>query len=470
MDWLRGQKVWRPWGTIEKLAIVSSLLFFGFSSLRHVLFQSGAYDLGIFDQAVYLISRRQAPISSFLGFHILGDHAAWIFYPLALLYRIYPSVYWLLAVQALALGGGVLPLHRLVRQAGLTEAQAIMLAGVYLLYPLVFNVNLFDFHPDVLALPALLTAVWAARARRASIFCFSLVIILGCKAVLALTVAALGLGLLVFEQRRRLGAIALLAGVSWFGIATQWVIPHFGGANATIERHAARYSFLGNSIPEILHNLLARPDLLLGKLFSLGTLEYLLLLLLPIIWGVSWQALTPMVGALPTLALNLLSDFPAQRNLVFQYSLPILPFLLLAIIETWRQGRGWLQQRWKILAWSLVAFLALAKVGYFGSIYLNSLDTWQATNAAIAQIPPQGSVLTTHNIAPHLAHRSQVQFTRTDLPIQVEAYDYILLNLRHPGWQSSPEFAAQLLQQVHRSPAFQPVSQQDSVYLFKKTL
>ncbi|MBW4521637.1 MAG: DUF2079 domain-containing protein [Scytolyngbya sp. HA4215-MV1] len=452
------------------MAIVSSLVFFGFSSLRHALFQSGAYDLGIFDQAIYLISQGQAPISSFLGFHILGDHAAWIFYPLALLYRVHPSVHWLLAIQALALGLGVLPLHRLVRQAGLAEAQAIVLAIVYLLYPLIFNVNLFDFHPEVLALPCLLTAVWAARAQRLGVFCLSLLIILGCKAVLALTIAALGLGLLVFEKRRGYGAIALLAGVSWFFIATQWVIPNFGGATATIERHAARYSFLGRSIPEILHNFLLRPDLLLGKLFSLSTLEYLLLLLIPVIWGLSWQAIGSLIGALPTLMLNLLSDFPAQRNLVFQYSLPMLPFLFLAIIETWRQGRGWLRQRWKILAWSLVAFLALAKVGYFGSIYLNSLDTWQATNAAIAQIPTQGSVLTTHNIAPHLAHRAQVQFTNIDTPPRLEDYDYVLLNLRHPGWQSNPEFAVQLLQQVQRSPTFAAVSQGDSVYLFKKTI
>ncbi len=55
---------------------VSALIFFICTSLRYALFQLGAFDLGIFDQAVYLISRCEPPISSFLGFHILGDHAA----------------------------------------------------------------------------------------------------------------------------------------------------------------------------------------------------------------------------------------------------------------------------------------------------------------------------------------------------------------------------------------------------------
>lgn len=89
--------------TVGWIISISALIFFACSSLRHELFQSSAWDLGIFDQAIYLISQGQSPVSSLLGFHILGDHAAIVLYPLALLYKIYPSVYWLFAVQASAL-------------------------------------------------------------------------------------------------------------------------------------------------------------------------------------------------------------------------------------------------------------------------------------------------------------------------------------------------------------------------------
>ena len=67
-----------------QIAAIATVVLFFFSSLRHILFKSGAYDLGIFDQAVYLISQREVPISSLMGFHILGDHAAWILYLLAI--------------------------------------------------------------------------------------------------------------------------------------------------------------------------------------------------------------------------------------------------------------------------------------------------------------------------------------------------------------------------------------------------
>lgn len=465
------------------IVVACALIFFASSSIRHALFQSSAWDLAIFDQAVYLISQNQTPISSLMGFHILGDHAAFLLYPLALLYKIYPDVHWLLAVQAFALAFGALPIWYLSLERGLKKAQALAMAAVYLLYPLVFNINLFDFHPEVLALPGILAAVLAARVGAVGWFCFWIILVLSCKAVLALTVAAMGLWLLVFEKRRLCGAIALFSGIAWFIIATGVIIPFKGGELATIGRHLSRYQHLGNSFSEIIKNLLFQPGLFVKSLLSLANLEYLVLLSAPIIWGIYPQHLTPLVGAIPALAMNLLADDLTQKNLVHQYSVPVLPFLLLAVISSLAAGRGWLRPR-GIIIWSLVAFLALAKYGYFGSIYLNSLSTWKATRDAIAQIQTEdkndslssplqggtkGGVLTTHNIAPHLAHRSLIKFTNADSPPgDLTEFKYILLNLRHPGWKSSREFTENLLNKLLNHPDFKLKFNQDDVYLFTK--
>lgn len=461
---------------------VSALILFVCSSLRHALFQSGAFDLGIFDQAIYLISQGKPPISSFLGFHILGDHAALVFYPLALLYKIYPDVHWLLAVQAVALALGAWPTWSIARHAGLTGRQAGAISAMYLLYPLVFNANVFDFHPEVIALPALLGAIMAARLGRTAWFCLAIITVLSCKAVLALTVAAMGVWLLIYEKKRLCGALALLLGVAWFLIATQGIIPFFGGEAAAVGRHLPRYDYLGNSVVEIAKNLLLKPGLLLRQIFSLETLEYLALLLLPVIWGLSPQQLAPLVGAIPTLAINILSSSPAQRNLVHHYSLPAVPFLLVAVISSLAANQGatrsfsvpsgklaWLRSGRAIALWSLVAFLALAKYGYFGSIYLSSLDTWQASRQAIAQVQTLGSVLTTAEIAPHLTQRPLVKFTDVNSPpSNLADFDYALLNVRHPGWLSSQEFAASLVNQLKNTQEFHLSYQRDDVYLFTK--
>ncbi|PMB51207.1 hypothetical protein CEN39_16490 [Fischerella thermalis CCMEE 5201] len=451
------------------MTCASALVLFGCSSLRHILFHSAAWDLGIFDQAVYLISQGQPPISSFLGFHILGDHAAIIFYPLALLYKIYPTVYWLLLVQAIALASGALFTNLIARQAGLTTRQAIAIAVVYLLYPLVFNVNLYDFHPEVIALPALLGAILAARLAKFGWFCFTIFLVLGCKAVLSLTVAAMGVWLLVFEKKRLCGAIAVLSGIVWFAIATEVIIPFFGGEAASVTRHISRYSYLGNSFAEIVQNLLFNPNLVLGKIFSLDTLEYLALLFAPVIWGIAPRHLLPLIGAIPTLMLNLLADASQQRNLVHQYSLPILPFLLVVVIQTVAAGQGWIQKPRTIILWSLVAFFALGKYGYFWTIYLDSLDTWQATRQAIAQVQTQGGVYTTAEIASHLTHRPLIEFTDVNSPpADLTKFEYILLNVRHPGWLSNRDFAINLINQLKNTKQFQLSYQQDEVYLFVK--
>jgi len=492
----------------------AALILFACSSWRHALFQSGAFDLGIFDQGVYLISQGKPPVCSIIGFHILGDHAAWVLYPLALLYRIYPDVHWLFAVQAGALAVAAVPVWGIARHAGLSEREGVAVAGVYLLYPLVFNANLFDFHPEVMAVPALLGAILAARLGRAGWFAAAIAFVLGCKAVLALTVVATGVWLLFFERRRLCGGMAIAVGVAWFLIASRVIIPYFSGGEPVA---VGRYGYLGSSVLEIAGNLLLKPGLVLGKVFSLGSLEYVGLLVVPVIWGLSPQFWAPLIGAMPAVLLNVLSESDSQRNLVQHYSLPVLPFLLLAVIgrispvpkndnisecrtgetpvpkndnisecrtgETpvpkndniseCRTGETPVPKTFQnrdtlFVVWAMLAFLALAKYGYFWSIYLDALDTWQATREAIAEIQTGGSVLTTHEIAPHLTHRQVLRFTDVSFPPRISEFDYILLNVRHPGWRSTQEFAAGLVGEVKNSQLFQLVYQRDEVYLFVK--
>ncbi len=129
---------------------IAALILFAASSARHLLLQSTAFDLAHFDQAIYLIGQPQPAIVSLTEYHFLGSHADWILYLLAPLYWLYPSVYWLFGVQALGLAIAALPLWYLARQAGLAPRLSLAVVLAYLLYPLVFNINLFDFHPSVL--------------------------------------------------------------------------------------------------------------------------------------------------------------------------------------------------------------------------------------------------------------------------------------------------------------------------------
>lgn len=484
---------------------LATLIFFASSNLRHGLFHSTGFDLGIYDQVVYLISQGQSPISSFLGYHHLGNHAAWAVYPLGLLYKISADVRWLFFVQAFCLAIAAGPTWSLARLAGLKSPQAIAIAIVYLLYPVVFNVNLFDFHPEVMALPAMFAAILAAQLQQVWWFCAAIAWILGCKAALSLTVAGMGFWLLVFEKRKRCGLIALCLGGFWFIIVTQGIIPFFSSQEVA---GVGRYSYLADSVTGIIINMLLLPQLVLAKIFSWETIKYLLLLMLPVFWGLfpgkmpKLRNLTPLVAAMPTLFLNILSDVGFQRSLDYQYSLPVIPFLLLAVIYQMRQEessedispeasglekiRQFLQKHdafppiryllaiahysfpKKMMLWSLLTLLLLGNLSGFSS-YWQTVDTWQANREAIATIKTTGGVLTDNKLAPHLTHRPIVKLLNQTTPDNLGEFDYVVLNLRHP-WPDTEEAGVILSEKLKTDSQWQLTYQQDEVLVFERIL
>ncbi len=453
---------------IKVLISISIVVLFVSSVLRHELFNSSG-DLAFFDQAIYLISQGKQPISSIIGFHALADHAAWIIYPLSLLYKIYPSVYWLLLIQSIALALGGLPTYYLALQANLKENLAVAIVFVYLLYPVIYNSNLCDFHPDTIAVPALLMAVLAARKNKIVWFCICILLVLGCKSVLSLTVVAMGVWLLFFEKRRLFGLIAIISGITWFLIASSIIIPIFGGEAALLNRHFYRYSYLGNSFSEMIQILMSQPGRIFSNIFSLINLEYLIFLIFPVIWGLSPKYITPLIGALPCVAMNLLADHPTQKNLVLHYSLPAIPFIILALIASLEAGKSLIKRQKTIILWSLVWFLILGKFWFFGSKYLHHLDNWLETREAIALVKTKESVLTTDIITPHLTHRQLISFKYNPSQItDVNNFNYILLNTINPGWAASSESLDELANYLKNESSFELTFAKNHVYLFHK--
>lgn len=68
------------------IAVFVAVIFaasFYLSLWRHISYGSSSHDLGIFAQATWQICTGNAPISSFLGVHILADHASFFLYVLS---------------------------------------------------------------------------------------------------------------------------------------------------------------------------------------------------------------------------------------------------------------------------------------------------------------------------------------------------------------------------------------------------
>lgn len=502
----------RPGISLLVAVSLGFVVLFGSAALHHELFQSRLFDLGIFDQGVYLISRGEFPFSTTMGFHILGDHAAVVLYPLALLYRLVPGVYWLFFVQALSLSLGAMPMYGLAAQAGLEEHWRRVAAVAYLLYPALFNIAIFDFHPEVIALPAILWALWAALARRPVQLTIATLLVLSCKEVLGLTVAAMGLWLLL-KNRRRYGVALTAVGLAWFVFASQWVIPTFSGDQM---QALGRYSYLGNSATEIVLRLVREPTLVLVRLVQPESLLYLVALLVPVAVALRWRLILSALPALPMLGLNLLSSLPLQRDLRFQYQLPIFPFLLfwfvvslkaeknnefltgrplqiaLAIagallvvpsqfrvlavlaLAVWlgfvlRQGRRITPKI--LMGWLVIGFCTQARFTSFFSPQMSHLANLAQIREAIALVDATGGVLTTSDIAPHLSERRTIEMFRKTTPLDLAllpAYRYVLLDLLNPGTECDAPYLIALQNKLRTEPHFKQVYAKNRIALFIK--
>jgi uncharacterized membrane protein len=445
-----------------------------FSSLaRHMLFQSTLWDLGIFSQAAFLISRGETPLITTLGFHILSDHASVILYPLSILYWLCPRPEVLFAVQSFSFALGAIFIYNLAKQRNLNEHWALVGATCYLLSPALFNTNLFDFHPDVLAVPAMLWAVQAGLTRRPWQLVYAVLVILSCKEILSLTVIALGIWLFWAVGQRFYGVFVVVAGAGWFLLATYYLIPHF--TPGKLPSGVGRYSYLGASLSEISWHVLSNPGLVVQRFFTGEALLYYVFLLAPVAIALSWRQAAILLPALPAFLLNVLSSESGQRNLIFQYQLTIFPFLILWLLYSIaafqkEQQRLWLTPRWMV-AWSTLAFLALAKYTYFFSLYLSNLSNLTAVQQAIHLVEGPGGVLAPSQITAHLSERQTAEMIKSSVvwdSISLKPYRYVLLDQRNPGYANDDASNKRLLDTLHHLQDFREIYAKDDVLLFQR--
>ena len=69
------------------------LVVFGLLILqRHRTYGTFTFDLGIFDQGLWLLSRGETPFVTLRGLHLFGDHSSYLMLPVVPLYWLLPDV------------------------------------------------------------------------------------------------------------------------------------------------------------------------------------------------------------------------------------------------------------------------------------------------------------------------------------------------------------------------------------------
>jgi len=339
------------WGLLVLVMVVYALEMSHQAILRYDTFKAGAFDLGNMDQVLWntihgrFFQFTNQAIDWYGPPTRLAIHFEPIILPLSLLYAFHADPRILLVFQTLALVSGALPVFLLARRY-LPEwpILAVLMATAYLLSPALLGLNIFDFHPASLATPLLLYALLALTYKRYVWFLIACVLACMCKEDIPLALSVLGILLIWKYKLPRLGTTLIIGGLLWSLIAFKVIIPHFyPGIQAN--NYWYRYEALGSSPGAAIATLLFHPWLLFTTFFTLDRFYYLVGLVrsvgfLPLL-APEW-----LLPALPSLAVNLLSNEPVLYSGVYQYNAAIIPFVMLAAIHgTRRLILIW--QRWR---------------------------------------------------------------------------------------------------------------------------
>jgi uncharacterized membrane protein len=322
------------------LLVVGDVLIVGQHAIgRHYAFHSYAFDLGNMDQAVWNTLHGHPFRFTNRGIDWFGPptrlaiHVEPILLLIAPLYLIHSGAETLLALQTVALALGALPVLALsLRWLPAAPLLGVVFAAAYLAAPELLGEAMFDFHPVTLATPLLLLAVLALDARRYGLFLVAAMLAAACKEDVALALVPLGLYIALRQGRTRFGLLVAAGAIVWTALCFLVIMPHFnqgisGGGNA----YWYRYLALGTTPRSALKHLLLDPFLLVPVLFTIPKLGYLALLLRT---GGGLGILAPLwwLGALPELAINLLSSQDPQFSGFYHYNAITLPLLIVAAI------------------------------------------------------------------------------------------------------------------------------------------
>ena len=411
-----------PW-PLGLLVLFAALAYGVYALDRHWHFGSGAYDLGLFDQAIWHYSRFEAPVSTLYlagPTNVLSDHFSPILVALAPFYWVWDNVDVLLIAQAALFASAAVPIWMFVRRR-LGVVPAYCFASAYLAYWGILQAVAFDFHEIAFAVPLIAFAILFADQERWRSFFSCVVLLLLVKEDLALLIAFLGI-YLILKRHRRQGATCVLLGILAFYVTTKLLMPHFAVVGSAIPRGSPQnwtYTRLGKNQLDSLRNVIVHPTLLPRVFLHPVVKEHTeLAIFRPFAFLAMFSPLT--ILAIPLLAERFLSSTTSYWVQMYHYTATVSPVVAmssadgLANLLRWTRSSG---QRWRRLALAGGALVLALNVVTLPSSPLANLThasfyqrtaTDAAGNAALAHVPPRVSVVTENAIAPHLTHRDVV--------------------------------------------------------------
>jgi uncharacterized membrane protein len=417
----RNTQAARPVTATAREGVLGRIVLYAFSSIyasillaagaaNYLLYLAPRYDLGNMVQTVWSTSHGHfMHMSGWSGGDVsrLGFHLDPFLALLVPLWWIWGNPVVLIAAQALAVVSGVFPVYWLARKHVADSRLAVAFGIAYLLYPATqFNTfTPIGIHAVSFATPLILYAIWFLDEDRLILFALFGLLAATTKEEIAAAVGGLGIWYAVRRGRKRTGLLIFAAG---YGISLAnilFVIPHFA-PNGQLS-FTGRYADVGGTPGGMLSTAVHDPVAFVHQVTTLHKLAFLLLLFAPFIGLWLFEPIM-LIGALPDLAVNLLSAKPAQTTVFYQYTAGIIPFVVAAsVLGAARLRRG--RRAPTLLLVAASCFALWSPLDYsFVSLHGRSSGETAAARAALRLIPPNVPVSASQTLGAYVSTRRSV--------------------------------------------------------------
>ncbi|EKD90452.1 MAG: hypothetical protein ACD_31C00005G0078 [uncultured bacterium] len=414
---------------------------------RYWQYQSFYFDFGIFDSAIWRVSRFELPLVDHPHFDlekkiIFADHFNPSLFLLSPLYWITDRREVLLLVQSFFVGLSAFIGYKI--SIKIVKNKLIILALIisYLGYVGMQNALISDFHEATILTLPLMVLFWAVLNKKWLIYFISLFIILGLKETFAGLGVGLALFLLIYNRKYwKYSLLTLLLSITWALISTRIIIPYFSDNNYFYQPVTEK----GNIIANLFY-----PDTKLKTIFytylSFGFLPILDLSLLPAIlehflerfvlssdkrWDLGLHYNAPLASLMFISSIFAVSFL--EKRLHTKYLTVYGIFIILAVLFLHR--------------FHLRGPLGL----FFNPVFYEQNQKIAYVDRLINQSPKNGLIMTQNDLALRLSHTNVMLLRKEYEKIKP---NYVILNLT-PGQNPN---------------SFYPLSYEDAIMLKDRLL
>ncbi|MCX4244485.1 DUF2079 domain-containing protein [Paraliomyxa miuraensis] len=445
---------WLPPLCAMGLAVFYALYASHLALLDHRNLGTHVYDLGIYDNVFW-----RTVNGDFLGcsYCKTGKHVSAHFDPIIAvfspLYMLSPRAETLLVLQSVWLATAAAPLYLLATRRLGNPWFGVLLVALYVLYPALHGVNLFDFHSLTMVVPSLTWAIYFIDVGARWRYWLVLVLMLLTREDMSLLACFVG-AYAVLQRRPWTGVATVVVALSYLAFVKLEMMNDSGLMMAGGKDSMSYVFFYEDMIPHeseglkgLIISLVTNPGFVLKVLLMEQKVFFALALLGPLLFlpFIAGRKTVIMVYGLIFLGL---ASRRHVYSLHFQYSSVLFPVLLASLPDAIARasearvvralGISSRRLSWTLM-WTCLLATALTSIKFgafvpndsfkagWNSIVRNPKqehrDRYEKVKELAASIPPDAPVSSTSGLGPHISNRRDVY----KWPAYREA-DYLLLH------------------------------------------